>query len=169
MAAALPTTWLVHAGAFAPAFWVFAIAGASDAVDGFIAKRFGRRTTFGTWLDPLADKVLLTGVYVGLTTAGLLPGWLLALVLTRDLGLVVGALALARAGAGDRVRPSLLGKLNTVAQVALAAAVLAQAAGLAELAEPARVLVWTVAVTTLASALGYALGLRRPDQPGVTA
>src|ERR671925_201528 len=71
---------LILEGSYAAAFWVFVIAGVSDAADGFIAKRFDRRTRLGALLDPLADKVLLVSVYLTLGVAGQLWTWLVVLV-----------------------------------------------------------------------------------------
>ena len=80
---------LVLGGRYAAAFWVFIGAGLSDAVDGYIAKRFDRRTPLGAVLDPVADKALLTGLYLTLLLTGHLPGWLVSLVVLRD-ALIVG-------------------------------------------------------------------------------
>src|SRR5439155_16459146 len=70
------TIWLMFDGRYGIAFWVFIGAGMSDALDGYIAKRFDRRTWIGGVLDPAADKAMLVGVYVSLGLAGQLPGWL---------------------------------------------------------------------------------------------
>lgn len=89
------------------AFWVFVIAGVSDALDGFIAKRFDRRTRLGALLDPLADKVLLVSVYVTLGIAGQLWPWLVVLVVFRDLMIVGGfLLTLWILQEGPSARPS---------------------------------------------------------------
>src|SRR5689334_18256865 len=70
--------WLIFDGRYGIAFWVFIGAGVSDALDGYIAKRFDRRTRLGALLDPVADKTLLVGVYVTLGLVKLLPGWLVS-------------------------------------------------------------------------------------------
>src|SRR5258708_20286714 len=75
---------LILDGKYWAAFWVFVVAGISDALDGFIAKRFDRRTRLGALLDPLADKVLLVSVYVTLGIAAQIWAWLVVLVLFRD-------------------------------------------------------------------------------------
>src|SRR5215470_10721027 len=85
---------LILDGKYWAAFWVFIIAGISDALDGFIAKHFDRRTRLGALLDPLADKVLLVSVYVTLGVAGQLWTWLVVLVVFRDIMIVGGFLLL---------------------------------------------------------------------------
>src|SRR5438876_10903898 len=92
------TIWLIVAGSYGIAFWVFVAAGISDALDGFIAKRFDRRTRLGALLDPLADKVLLVSVYLTLGIAGQIWTWLVVLVVFRDV-MIVGGFLLIQAGA----------------------------------------------------------------------
>src|ERR1700746_4171210 len=83
---------LILDGNYWAAFWVFVVAGISDALDGFIAKRFDRRTRLGALLDPLADKVLLVSVYVTLGVAGQIWTWLVVLVVFRDVMIIGGVL-----------------------------------------------------------------------------
>src|SRR5271169_3655914 len=84
--------WLILVGRYGLAFWILVAAGISDALDGFIAKKFDRRTRLGALLDPLADKVLLVSVYVTLGFAGQLWTWLVVLVVFRDIMIVGGYL-----------------------------------------------------------------------------
>ncbi|MET0742725.1 MAG: CDP-alcohol phosphatidyltransferase family protein [Microvirga sp.] len=107
------------------AFGLFVVAGVSDAVDGTIARRFDMRSRFGAALDPVADKLLLVTIYVALTIAGVIPAWLTALVVARDVLIVTAVAASWMQGRPLEIRPLLVSKLNTVAQVALAAAALA--------------------------------------------
>src|SRR6516164_3748097 len=86
------TIWLILGGRYGVAFWVFVVAGVSDALDGFIAKRFDRRTRLGALLDPVADKALLVSVYLTLCVAGELWTWLVILVVFRDVMIVGGFL-----------------------------------------------------------------------------
>lgn len=117
--------WLILSGKFGIAFWVFIAAGISDAVDGFLAKRMNAQTELGKVLDPLADKALLVAVYVTLGQAGHLPVWLVILVVFRDL-LIVGGIILSHTlGRPVRMRPLLVSKINTGAQIILAGGVLA--------------------------------------------
>src|SRR5262252_7548834 len=109
------------------AFWVFVVAGVSDALDGFIAKRFDLRTRLGALLDPLADKVLLVSVYVTLGIAGQIWTWLVVLVVFRDVMIVGGFLLIqALAGLPKPTHPLFISKVNTGVQVAMVGYVLAR-------------------------------------------
>lgn len=138
------------------AFWVFVVAGVSDALDGFIAKRFDRRTRLGALLDPLADKVLLVSVYVTLGIAGQLWSWLVVLVVFRDLMIIGGFLLIqAMAVMPKGHQPLFISKINTGVQVAVVGYVLARL-GLGGEAGPVDlVLSVAVAVTTVVSGLTY--------------
>ena len=153
--AGVPAVWLILAGRFDAAFWLFLAAGLSDALDGFIAKYFNSRTSLGALLDPLADKVLLTSVFLVLGYQGLLPPWLIALIILRDGLIVSGATYLWLRRDLGIVRPLLLGKLCTVAQIVLAAAVLAAAGDLVDLGAIIDGLVYATAALTLLSGLNY--------------
>ncbi|MCX8231985.1 MAG: CDP-alcohol phosphatidyltransferase family protein, partial [Alphaproteobacteria bacterium] len=84
--------WLVVIGELGGAFWVFIAAVISDAVDGFIAKRFDAVTEVGIYLDPVADKALLVSIFVALGAAGLVSLWLVILVVSREVLIVGGIL-----------------------------------------------------------------------------
>ena len=99
--------WLILDERYALAFWVFVGAGISDALDGYIAKRFDSRTRLGALLDPAADKALLAGVYVTLAIAGQLPDWLVFLVVFRDVLIIGGFVADPVDRRADTVRPAL--------------------------------------------------------------
>ena len=162
----VPLVWLIVTENLLAAFWLFVAAGISDAVDGFIAKRFNARTNLGSYLDPLADKVLLDGIYVALAMGQWLPVWLVALVIGRDLLIVFGAALIRRRDAAFRPEPLLIGKLNTFAQMLLAACALANIGGLVDLTVAVDYLVIAVAFTTLLSGVGYvgqALGSARSE------
>ena len=117
--------WLVVADYWSAAFWIFLAAGISDAVDGFIAKRFDAVTKVGIYLDPLADKILLVAVFATFGASGLMPLWLVVLVVSRDVLIVGGVLFSVALSLPVTVRTSALSKANTFAQMALAAIVLA--------------------------------------------
>ena len=146
--------WLILDERYGAAFWVFVGAGLSDALDGYIAKRFDRRTRLGAMLDPAADKVLLTGVYVSLGLVGQIPVWLVALVVSRDL-LIVVAFALIQASvAPQRFDPLYISKINTLVQISLVGFVLAQGLGIE--AWPVKwLLIAAAALTTVSSGLSY--------------
>jgi cardiolipin synthase (CMP-forming) len=102
------------------------VAAVSDALDGFLARRYGWQTRLGGLLDPLADKLLLNAAFLGLWMAGTLPGWLVLLVFGRDLVIVAGALAYHRLIDRLQPEPSPLGKLNTGVQIGFVLLVLLQ-------------------------------------------
>jgi cardiolipin synthase len=117
--------WLIISGEFFVAFWVFILAGISDGVDGFIAKRFNQQTTLGAYLDPAADKLMLVSIYVAFGVLEILPPWLVILVVSRDVLIVGGVLLAILLEQPVKVRPLLLSKMNTAAQIVLAGVVLA--------------------------------------------
>jgi cardiolipin synthase len=117
--------WAITSGKIQFAFWIFVVAALSDAVDGFLAKRFDARSEFGAYLDPLADKTLLMSIYVTLGIAGLLPLWVVIAVVSRDI-MILGAIVVAWiVGKPLTIQPLVVSKLNTLAQILLATLVLA--------------------------------------------
>lgn len=147
--------WLILQREMELAFWLFVAAGVSDAVDGFIAKRFGAKSQVGAVLDPVADKALLVSVYVMLGATGFLPSWLVILVVFRDVLIVGGVLTLYVLGQEPAIRPLFVSKANTAMQIVLAAAVLLHAAYGVPSAGVVTTLLWLVAATTLASGAAY--------------
>ena len=154
--------WAILAGKMELAFWLFVAAGISDAVDGFIAKHFGATSALGKYLDPLADKALLLGVYVTLGNAGYLPTWLVILVVFREVIIIGGAILILMLTEEAKIETLRISKINTAAQILLAAVILAIAA--MELKEGelpwmqvyiAWGLTYLVAVTTFLSGAGY--------------
>ncbi len=147
--------WAIAAGQMAAAFVLFFIAGVSDAVDGYLAKRFNMRSEIGALLDPLADKALLVSIYVALGIAAEIPRWIVILVVSRDI-IIVGAVMVS--WFLDRpipMKPLMVSKLNTVAQVLFAGLVLA-AVGFGIAIKPFDVLLMVaVTVLTLASVAMY--------------
>lgn len=106
------------------AFLLFAIAGISDALDGFLARIFKTRTTLGAYLDPLADKALLIGVYAALGHIGLIDLWVVVLVVFRDVLIIGGILLLFVFQSSVDMKPHLISKINTLMQLTFALAVL---------------------------------------------
>jgi cardiolipin synthase len=151
--------WLLASREYGAATGVFVAAGVSDWLDGLLARRFGLHTRFGALADPVADKLMVGATAFVLLIQGLLPWWLAVLVLSRDAGILVCALAVGRRHPAV-LAPSLLGKLHTAtAFVVLALAVGDAAAGgllkgwlvVAEIA---------LAATTVASGVHYARRMR---------
>ncbi len=121
--------WLVVQGWYEAALWLFLLAGMSDAVDGWLARRLGQVSRLGSLLDPVADKALLVSVFVSLGARDLLPAWLVILVVFRDALIVSGwLLGQILMPSAKPVRPHWTSKLNTCVQLAFAAAVLAMLA-----------------------------------------
>jgi cardiolipin synthase len=117
--------WAIASGAMWIAFLLFLAAGVSDAVDGFLAKRFNMQSELGAYLDPLADKALIVSIYLTLGINSLIPRWLVILVVSRDI-LIVGGIMLAwLIGSPLKIKPLLVSKLNTVAQILFALVLLA--------------------------------------------
>lgn len=117
--------WLIAIGQWKAAFVLFCAAGLSDALDGLIAKRFNAQTRLGRYLDPIADKSLLIAIFITLGVKGALPVWLVILVVSRDILIVGGVMLLYALDQLFEPRPLLASKFNTVAQIALAALVMA--------------------------------------------
>ena len=152
----IPLIWLIATERVHAAFWLLLAAGLSDALDGYVAKKFNARTDFGAYLDPIADKTLLDGIYVALALAGWLPAWLAMLVVGRDVLIVLGVVLMQRRDPVFRAQPLLIGKVNTFAQLSLAAGALAHAGGVIDLGMLVAVLIVAVSLTTMLSAAGYA-------------
>jgi cardiolipin synthase (CMP-forming) len=149
------SVWLVMERQFAQAFFLFVAAGASDAVDGWLARRNGGGNSVGALLDPVADKALLVTMYVTLAAVSVLPDWLAILVVFRDAVIVGGVIVLSVLGQTVILRPLYISKLNTALQIVLVAVSLLLAGF--GLAAPAAVDVLTliVAITTLSSGAAY--------------
>lgn len=152
-----PLLWLIASEQFAFAFWVMVFAGVTDGLDGFIARYFDGRSELGALLDPLADKTLLNGIYIALALVAMIPSWLAALVVGRDILIVLGALLIRHCNPIYQPRPLLVGKLNTFAQIVLVVCMLAHLSGYLALAEQIDALIVGVALTTLISGVSYAV------------
>ena len=140
---------------FVEAFVIFVAAGLSDAVDGFVAKRFDLRSELGSYLDPLADKALLISMYVALAAIGAAPPALAILVVSRDLMILFAVLVSWLLLNPVAIRPVWISKFNTVAQIAFAAFVLGCKAYGYDASTVQQGLALIVAASTLASAGVY--------------
>jgi cardiolipin synthase len=156
--ACLPLVLLIVREQPRAALWLALAVGLSDVLDGFLARRFGWQSRIGSLLDPIADKLFLVCAFIALGVVGLMPVWLIVLVLLRDVVIVAGATAYHHLVEPVAGAPTLLGKASTVAQVLLVLVLLAGPAEL--LPAPATplpgLLVGAVAVLAVASALHYA-------------
>ena len=122
-----PILMYIVQGRYGLALWLFFIAGFSDGVDGFLAKRYDWHTRIGALLDPIADKLLVGGTFITLVIVGLIPVWLAVLVLFRDVVIIGGATLynfLIRPVEGE---PTRISKLNTVLQLLFVVFVLSRA------------------------------------------
>lgn len=151
----VPVVWMLLEQRFDIALVLFAIAGVSDGLDGFLAKQYGWQSRLGGLLDPLADKVLLVSSYLSLALLGLIPVWLMFLVILRDLVIVTGALVYNFQIRELEAKPSLLSKFNTLAQILLVLAVVLDR-GLITLPQTlVQGLIWLVFSTTILSGVNY--------------
>lgn len=147
--------WLIITGELRGAFYVLVVAGATDAIDGMIAKRFGMVTELGAYLDPLADKLLLVSTFIALGVREHLPSWMVILVVSRDVMIVSAILLAVVIGRPLKMHPLAISKLNTAAQIGLALLVLADE-GFALHWQTFRVwMIYTTALLTVASAAAY--------------
>jgi cardiolipin synthase len=146
--------WLVLEHRLDLAFFLFVLAGLSDAVDGWLARRYGGNS-IGALLDPVADKALLVTMYVTLAVVRELPDWLAILVVFRDLLIVGGVIVMGVLGQPVMIRPLYVSKLNTALQIVLIAATLFLVGF--DLMAPVllTVLIWVVAASTLVSGAAY--------------
>lgn len=120
----IPTIWMLLTHRFDIALLLFFIAGVSDGLDGFLAKRYHWQSRLGALLDPMADKILLVSCYVVLGWLGSIPVWLVAAVILRDLVIVVGALVYHYKIEIVEGEPLWISKFNTLAQILLVLAVM---------------------------------------------
>ena len=143
----------ILAGRYDRALVLFFVAGVSDAVDGFLARRLDKITRLGAYLDPVADKILLATIYISLGAAGAIPWWMVGVVFGRDL-LILGMVAWGLLFTPLRsFPPTLWGKVSTILQISAALGVMAARSGLAM---PADLLLWIMVAGTLWSGIHYA-------------
>ncbi len=155
LALVLPIAGLLLSDRYVQALALFAVAGGSDALDGFLARRYGWTSRFGSLFDPLADKLLLVTSFICLSITQLLPVWLALVIFLRDLLILLGA-GLFRMLAGPaQFAPSRLGKLSTLLQMVLVVCLLLEMSLVPALAPVRWPLSWLVLVVTLGSGVQY--------------
>jgi cardiolipin synthase len=148
---------MITQGRWLAAVICFVVAGVSDAVDGYIAKRFSLRTELGAYIDPLADKALLMSIYVTLAIIGTLPGWLAITVVSRDVMILFGVVVAWLVGRPLAIKPLVVSKVNTAAQIGFAGLVLAANAFQFDLGTARDWMMALIGVLTVASAGAYLL------------
>ncbi len=148
--------WLFLIDRMTIAFWLFVCAGASDAIDGYLAKKLDARSVLGSYLDPLADKLLLIAIFLLLGRGGFIPVWLVVLIVARDAALMGVSSFVVRKDRETAMKPLMISKLNTALQIVLAGLVLARLGlGFPDIGVGHDILVYAVAVTTTISAILY--------------
>ena len=145
-------------GYMGSALAIFACCGLTDGLDGFIARTFHQRTKIGAFLDPLADKLLLTSTFLTLTLVTLpntIPLWLVVTVISRDIIITVGIAALFMLGIRFPIAPTIVGKLTTFLQVSLILVVLFH--NYINVVRPRLILSvsWLTFIVTAISGVGY--------------
>ncbi len=161
----------ILAAHYRAAFALFLLAGVSDGLDGLLARLLEQRTTLGLYLDPIADKLLLSTLFLTLTHAGLIPQYVTVLVFSRDFGILLIATLLFATGTLRNFRPSLLGKTNTVVQIVALTVVLGEKVFASATAQPGLetvrfALIKAVAILAPISAAEYAwIVIRRMSAP----
>ncbi len=156
IALVVPVAWLIREQRYEPALILSAIAGASDALDGYLAKRFGWQSWLGGILDPVADKLLLIACFISLGLVDQHPLWVTGLVVGRDAVIVIGAVAYHYLIGPISGQPTYLSKFTTFMQITYVLAQLlrlTQWIGVSETWITA--LLWLVVASTLISGVDY--------------
>lgn len=147
--------YLILTGYLQAAFWIFLAAGISDAIDGYLARAWNQRTELGAYLDPIADKALLVSIFITLGLIHFIPIWLAIAVVSRDL-MIVGAVILSwLLGHPVTIRPLMISKVNTVAQIGFAAFALGSAGFGFEASDLLMLTAYVTGVLTVLSAAAY--------------
>jgi len=150
-----PVVLLLWEGHYGWALVLFLIAGVSDGIDGYLARHYHWTSHLGAILDPFADKLLMVSTYLMLGWLGDLAGWLVGLVIWRDVVIVAGTLLYRWRVGPVAFEPLVISKINTFCQIALAVVSLLRISGLESLVWLEELLVVVVSVTTLTSCLAY--------------
>ncbi len=153
---------------YAGSLAVFACAAVSDGLDGFIARRFKQKTMVGAYLDPIADKLLLTSSFVVFAIMHLVPKWLAILVVSRDIIIAMGILTLQLVSMRVEIKPSIMSKCTTVFQLAsIGMRLLFELPGIPAGGMPYLMyLYWITGFLTVASGMQYVTrGLRIISEP----
>jgi cardiolipin synthase len=142
--------WAIWADRSTLALACFALAAATDFLDGFLARTAQATTRLGVYLDPIADKILLSVVYIALGFTGRVPLWFVAIVFGRDLALIVASAIAMKVSSYNNYKPTIWGKISTFWQIVAAVAAIASATSVVT-----RDIIYCSAVATLWSAVHY--------------
>ena len=143
--------YLLLQKSFGTSFWVIFVAGLSDGLDGYVAKRFNAVTRLGTYLDPIADKILLVAVFGCLGYIGIIPIWVVYLLIMRDFLILCGVAIMIFVEVDCNVEPIASSKLNTFLQIVLIMSCLGQASMYFDMENLIVLLNYVVALTTIVS------------------
>lgn len=157
LALAVPVAYLILEERYDSALLLAALAGITDALDGFLARRLDAMTRLGAVLDPIADKLLILAVFASLAVVGILPWWLAAVVIGRDLVIVGGAVAYRLLIGPLEFQPTWLSKANMGLQIVFLVLMLAHALQPWLSALAIELLILLVLLMALASGLQYVL------------
>jgi cardiolipin synthase (CMP-forming) len=170
MVMALPLLWLLAQGHYRPALVLALVAGATDVLDGFLAKRYHWQSVLGGILDPVADKLLLSVCFLGLWSSQQLPTWLVAVIIVRDAVVAIGAWSFWKVTGSLQPAPTGISKAATLSQLLLVALVMAHLAGLDLLQRWVQPLMLAAAAATVVSGIhyvvSYSLRAWRGHRPG---
>jgi cardiolipin synthase len=159
--------WLFLIDKMTITFWLFICAGISDAIDGYLAKRLDAHSVLGSYLDPLADKLLLIAIFLLLGRGGFIPVWLVMLIVARDATLMGLSSFLFRKDRKTAMQPLMISKINTTLQIVLAGLVLARLGlGYPDIGIGHDLLVYAVAITTTISGMLYLWRMYRVSPTG---
>jgi len=143
-------------GSFGKALVTFAIAGITDALDGSLARLLNSQTVLGSYLDPIADKLLLTASFVTLSILGIIPSWLTVIVISRDFIILLGIAILSLIGVSYEIKPAFVGKVTTALQILTILLALSFQAFPHNLSyDWIKILCWLTGLFTVASGLTY--------------
>lgn len=143
-------------GEYMIAGWTFGAAAFTDTLDGTIARRFGSESRVGLYLDPIADKLLMCSIYIGLLLAHAIPAWVVIIVFGRDLWILLLGAAAFRLTEFRDLKPSVWGKASTFAQIMTAVGIMAARAYHNKAFDQiSSVLIWVVVALAFISAAGY--------------
>jgi cardiolipin synthase len=156
-----PVAWLLIHSEFGGTLWVFGVAAITDGLDGFLAKRCGWTSELGKILDPLADKILLVSVFLLLAYLGLVPAWLAATAVARDVIITAGAIAYNSLYGYPNGRPTPASKLNTLSQILYLLLIVAAQNAQRSVAPLDTILGASVFVFTVVSGLDYVITYSR--------
>lgn len=156
-----PVAWLLSRGDYQSTLWLFGFAAATDGLDGWLAKRCGWTSELGKILDPLADKILLVGVFITLAAMGAVPVWLAAAVVGRDVTITVGAITYKVLYGDPQGQPTAISKLNTLCQILYLLVVVGAHAADASPQVALTIMGALVFVTTMVSGIDYVITYSR--------